>query len=435
VAAAAPQIEYQLAKPAVFKVFYTPWDESRDEYNKRIQRYAYFLAAAQELYALNNAASAIGGKKAGESTLLSSISAMASSVADVDVASEEKSPAKEIHFVVLPGLDLPPQAGPELKTVSTISRNLRALSVAAAERAASSSSKRSISAPLTMSPGLNSPAWDGRGDSESTIANRILIALRNLALRDGETQSAFNEAKERLMEAEALKTRKVENVVVLIKQEEERPPMPPPQMRRTFDADLALVSKRSALIRAATTATNAAVLAAETVTGGTSSTRNRSTLVSETLPISRSQGPAATATSSTSDSAVVGIASLADVGPIGLRDSLIQSKRGFRGSMNGTGFQRSVGPAQLMSLVVPSPHAHAAYKRLLREATVTRSDPPIPSNTSVRIDSPVKKSLINAVRPSSASGRIAVNGGASAGEVIALLQQSRVARSAALFGL
>ena len=242
-------------------------------------------------------------------------------------------------------------------------------------------------------------------------------------------------AKERLMEAEALKTRKVENVVVLIKQEEERPPMPPPQMRRTFDADLALVSKRSALIRAATTATNAAVLAAETVTGGTSSTRNRSTLVSETLPISRSQGPAATATSSTSDSAVVGIASLADVGPIGLRDSLIQSKRGFRGSMNGTGFQRSVGPAQLMSLVVPSPHAHAAYKRLLREATVTRSDPPIPSNTSVRIDSPVKKSLINAVRPSSASGRIAVNGGASAGEVIALLQQSRVARSAALFGL
>lgn len=429
VASAAPQTEYQLAKPAVFKVFYTPWDESRDDYNKRIQRYAYFLAAAQELYALNNAASAIGGKKAGESTLMSSISAMASSVADVDFASEEKSPAKEIHCVVLPGLDLPPQTGHELKTVSAISRTLRALSVAAAERAASSSSKRSISAPLTMSSGLNLPAWDGRGDSESTIANRILISLRNLALRDGETQSAFNEAKERLMEADALKTRKVENVVVLIKQEEERPPMPPPQMKRTFDADLALVSKRSALIRAATTATNAAVLAAETVTGGTSSTRYRSTLVSETSPMSRPSAPV-----TSSDSAVVGIASLADVGPVGLRDSLLQSKRGFRGSMNGTGFQRSVGPAQLMSLVVPSPHAHAAYKRLLREATVTRSDP-IPSNTSVRIDSPVKKSLINAVRPSSASGRIAVNGGASAGEVIALLQQSRVARSAALFGL
>ena len=291
---------------------------------------------------------------------------------------------------------------------------------------------------MTTTPGLNTPAWDsGRGDSESNIANRILTALRNLALRDGESLSAFNEAKERLMETDAKKAKKGETVVVLIKQEEERPPLPP-QSKRTFDADLALVSKRSALIRAATTATNAAVLAAATVAGSSSSTRMRPTQVSETLPINRSQGSSLT----TADlaSPVVGIASLADVGPVGLRDSLIPAKRGFRGSMNGASLQRPIGPAQLVGLVVPSPHAHAAYKRLLREATVKRTELNVKVDlgsgaTSARIDSPVKKSLINAVRPSSASGRIAVNGGASAGEVIALLQQSRVARSAALFGL
>jgi hypothetical protein len=431
------QSEYQLAKPAVFRVFYTPWDVSREEYAFRIQRYAYFLAAAQELYALNYAASAIGGKKAGEATVLSSIGAIASSVTEADVASEGKSPTKYTHTVVLPGLELP-QKEPELKTVLMISRIIRALSVAAAERAASSTSKRSIAAPLTTTPGLNTPAWDsGRGDSESNIANRILTALRNLALRDGESLSAFNEAKERLMETDAKKAKKGETVVVLIKQEEERPPLPP-QSKRTFDADLALVSKRSALIRAATTATNAAVLAAATVAGSSSSTRMRPTQVSETLPINRSQGSSLT----TADlaSPVVGIASLADVGPVGLRDSLIPAKRGFRGSMNGASLQRPIGPAQLVGLVVPSPHAHAAYKRLLREATVKRTELNVKVDlgsgaTSARIDSPVKKSLINAVRPSSASGRIAVNGGASAGEVIALLQQSRVARSAALFGL
>lgn len=442
--------EYNLAKPSVFRVFYVPWDTSRVEYDSRIQRYAYYLAAAQELYALNNAASAIGGKKAGEATVLSSISAMSSAVSDIDVESEGISIHKEVHVVVLPGLETPRKKETEFKTVSLISRNLRALSVAAAERAASTStvSKRSLTTQLPSTPGLNVPAWDsGKETSESTIANRILTALRNLARRDSETQSAMIEARERL-EADDLKARRVsENVVVVLKQEDDRPPPnPPPPFKRTFDADLALVSKRSALIRAASTASNASFLAASSHTVDTSRTRpglaatcadSGNQLSSIAAAVGAAKAAAANAVNA---SPIVGIASVSDVGPIGFRDTLIPKpkKGGFRG-MTGMGLQRSIGPSQLVNLVVPSPNAHAAYKRLVREATGTqtartsRHDEVV--TPAVELNSPVKKSLINAVRPLSASSRIGGLGGASANEVLALLQQTRVARSADLFKL
>ena len=87
--------------------FYIPWDKSKEFCYQRIHRYKYLLAVSTELYQVQTAASATGGRKAGNAAILSSASSIVEAMKNIDLEYANSMITNNLFHPSLPLANLP----------------------------------------------------------------------------------------------------------------------------------------------------------------------------------------------------------------------------------------------------------------------------------------------------------------------------------------
>lgn len=118
--------------------FYRPWDTSRAACEQRIDRYRYYLAVSEEVYALQAAAAAVGGRKAADVALFSSAAVIGAAIKAMDgKLSSSAAGTDVVPSTATRGLGMPAHSLTSADAgLSAFARMLRTLAIAAAEKAA-----------------------------------------------------------------------------------------------------------------------------------------------------------------------------------------------------------------------------------------------------------------------------------------------------------